>query len=420
MEIKFIHCADLHVDSPFKGISNVNPDLKELLYQSTFHSFNNIVDLAIQEHVHCVIISGDIYDGADKSLSAQLKFRSGLQRLSEKGIPSYLVYGNHDPLDSWAASIEWPENVFQFGGDEVEYHSLTVDGEIVAHIYGISFPTKDVMDNLALKFERVDENVPAIAVLHTNVGENTGHKPYAPATIDELKSRNMDYWALGHVHKYSILNDDNPAIVYPGNSQARNPREKGNKGCCLVTLYDNNECDIAHVSTDTVRYVSESIDITDFETLDDVINIVKDQCVDFAGKEAEKHVIIRITLTGRCHVNTELHKGNNIEELTVQIREYFEGRTPWIWLEKINLGTSGIYDIEELKKGNDFFADITKYYEELEQNEGDHISSIRELLSPMFSAWKGQKYLEELSDGEIIKLVKEARNWTLDQLVGDN
>ncbi len=417
--VKFIHCADLHIDSPFKGIAKINPDLKKLLYQSTFESFNNIVNLAIQEEVHCVIISGDIYDGADKSLLAQLKFRNGLQQLSEKGIPSYIVYGNHDPLDSWDASIEWPENVFQFSGDEVEYHPLTVDGEVVALIYGISFPTRDVKEHLALKFERVNENIPAIAVLHTNVGENTGHEPYAPATIDELKSRNMDYWALGHVHNYQILNESNPSIVYPGNSQARNPREKGEKGCCLVTLHKTGECEIKHIPTDVVRYQSEVLDITDVDSLDDILSLVINTCEDISSKMDGRNAILRLTLSGRCVVNSELHKGNNIEELKDQIREYFEGQTPWIWLERINLNTSGVYDIEELKNGNDFFADIITYYEELEQNEGDQISSIREMLSPMFSSWKGQKYLKDISDEELIKLANAARNWTLDQMVGD-
>lgn len=417
--IKFIHCADLHIDSPFKGISDVNSKLKELLYQSTFNSFNNIIDLAIKNQVHCVIISGDIYDGADKSLLAQLKFRNGLQRLSDEGIPSYIAYGNHDPLDSWSATLEWPENVFQFGGDEVSHHPLVVDGEVIANIYGISFPTKVVTDNLAMKFERVDDNIPAIAVLHTNVGGNTGHKPYAPATKDELISRKMDYWALGHLHKFQILNDCNPAIVYPGNSQARNPRERGSKGCCLITLHKNGGCEIEHISTDVVRYESALLDITDVATLDDVMNRVKKSCEDISNNMDGRNAIIRLILSGRCSVNSELQKGNNIEELTDQIREYFEGRAPWIWLEKINLNTSGVYDIEDLKKGNNFFTDIINYYEELEQNDGEHISDIRELLDPLFSTWQGQKYLEEISDDEIIAIAKEARNWTLDQMLED-
>lgn len=417
--IKILHCADLHIDSPFKGISNINPDLKELLYQSTFESFNNIIDLAIQENVHCVIIAGDIYDGADKSLSAQLKFRTGLQRLSDHGIPSYLVYGNHDPLDSWAASIEWPENVFQYGGDKVENYPLTFDGEVIAHIYGISFPTRDVFDNLSLQFTREDENIPSIAVLHTNVGENTGHKTYAPATIDDLKSRNMDYWALGHVHNFDILHDDNPTIVYPGNSQARNPREKGKKGCCMVTLHNGGDCEVEHISTDVVRYDSSEVDLTDVERVEDVIKNLIDHCGEISNQMDGRNVVLRLTLTGRCSVNGELNRGNNIEELTEQIRDHFADRTPWIWIEKIELKTSGLYNVEELKKSNDFFGDIINYYEEIASNEGDHISEIKELLKPLFENWQGQKYLAELSDEQIIEIAKEARDWTLDQMVGD-
>jgi len=106
--IKFIHCGDLHIDSPFKGISEIDPVLHDLLYRSTYESFNNIINLAIKEKVDCVLIAGDIYDSADKSLQAQLKFLEGLQRLSDDGIPSFVVHGNHDPLESWSATLEWP------------------------------------------------------------------------------------------------------------------------------------------------------------------------------------------------------------------------------------------------------------------------------------------------------------------------
>ncbi|MGY8766732.1 MAG: metallophosphoesterase family protein, partial [Nitrospinaceae bacterium] len=108
---RFIHCSDLHIDSPFKGLSSVEPKLAETLRKSTYKAFQNIVELALQEEVDAVMIAGDIYDGSDKSLEAQLKFRSGLQKLSDSGIDTFIVNGNHDPLDGWSASLNWPERV---------------------------------------------------------------------------------------------------------------------------------------------------------------------------------------------------------------------------------------------------------------------------------------------------------------------
>ena len=187
-EFKFIHCADLHIDSPFKGLSSVNTELRDILHESTYKSFLNIVDLAINEKVDCVLISGDIYDGADKSLRAQLRFRNGLQKLADVDIPTFIIHGNHDPLDGWSATINWPESVKIFGGDKVEKYPLMKNGDIIANIFGISFSTRNIYDNLALQFENLEENIPSIALLHTNVGENTGHEPYAPASIADLTS----------------------------------------------------------------------------------------------------------------------------------------------------------------------------------------------------------------------------------------
>ena len=281
--IKFIHCADLHIDSPFKGIGEVNAELKEILYNSTFKSFQNIVNLAITNKVHCVLIAGDVYDGADKSLKAQLRFRDELERLSVAGIPSFIVAGNHDPLDSWSTSIDWPEIAYFFKGENVGKQPLVVGGETIADIYGISFPKREVNENLALHFERENDNIPSIAILHTNIGENTGHKPYAPATINDLKSRKMDYWALGHVHTPKILNKNDPTILYPGNSQARNPREIGSKGCSLVVLNKDGDCTITHISTDVVRYQTGDIDISGLESFDDVIDMIKNTCEKIPG-----------------------------------------------------------------------------------------------------------------------------------------
>ena len=64
MAFKFNHCSDLHIDSPFKGFSSVEHLLAEILRQSTYQAFQNIVELALKEEVEAGLIAGDIYDGA--------------------------------------------------------------------------------------------------------------------------------------------------------------------------------------------------------------------------------------------------------------------------------------------------------------------------------------------------------------------
>ncbi|MFC1953903.1 exonuclease SbcCD subunit D, partial [Chloroflexota bacterium] len=201
----FIHCADLHLGTPFRGLSELNPDLGEELYKSTYAAFDNIVQLAITEKVDCVLIAGDVYDSEDKSLKAQLKFRDNLARLSEEGIHTYIAHGNHDPLSGWAAKLDLPERVFVFPGDKVESIAFQEGDETIATISGISFPKRDIHENLSLQFTPEKEKVPHVGILHTNVGASTGHEPYAPCNTEDLGKSGMDYWALGHVHQGRIL-----------------------------------------------------------------------------------------------------------------------------------------------------------------------------------------------------------------------
>lgn len=415
--IRFVHCSDLHIDSPMERISSINSALGELLRQSTYESFNNIIDMAIRESVDCVLISGDIYNSADKSLKAQLKFRDGLNRLSNKGIPTFIVHGNHDPLNSWSAKLDWPNDVFIFPGDRVECLPLVKNGEMIAQICGISFAERDIFENLALKFKRKRENVPRIGLLHTNIGTNTGHAPYAPCTVADLTARGMDYWALGHIHAHNILKASNPAIVYAGCSQSTHSGQTGEKGCCLVTVEPGIEPDIRFIPTDTVRYKSDFIDITNCLTVDEIISSIKEKCERISVELSNRHAIIRLSLAGRNDLNLELHKGSVIDDLVEHIRDYFEGRTPYIWLEKLILNTAGAYDLEVLRRGNDFAADIISICDGLEDSKSEYWKDVQEKLSSLFTNWPGQKYLDKLSESELLELVREARNSILDILV---
>ncbi|MCJ7653866.1 MAG: DNA repair exonuclease [Dehalococcoidia bacterium] len=417
--VRFIHCADLHIDTPFKGISEKHPELKELLHQSTYQSFNNIVDLSIKERVDCIVIAGDIYDSEDKSLQAQLRFRNNLNRLSEAGIPTFIAYGNHDPLNGWSATLKWPKDVFVFPGDRVESFSLTKNAETIALVYGISFAKQDVTENLALRFPRVEKRLPTTGVLHTNIGTNTGHKNYAPCSIEDLSKSGIDYWALGHIHKHSILSSSKPAVVYSGCSQGTNPSEIGPRGCCLVTLESGNDPVVVFVATDTVRYKSDSLDISNCQDVDEVISSIANKCQKIANDMEIRHSIVRLALTGRTDLHKELLRGNRISEIKEEVRAYFTGNHPWIWLEKLILSTAGTYNLDSLRQANAFIADIISIFDELESAKSQNLAELREVLKPLFTKWQGSDYLKELTDEELLELANEARGQMLDELITD-
>lgn len=417
--IRFIHCGDLHIDTPFSGISEVNPDLAHHLNEATFQSFNNIVELAVERKVDFVLVAGDVYDSADKSLRAQLRFRDGLKKLSESKISSFIVHGNHDPLDSWSATIKWPELVTFFNSDGVQSFPIEKDGKIVARIYGISFGHRDVYDNLSKQFERKEKEVPAIALLHANVGQNTGHKSYAPASLDDLKAAGMDYWALGHVHNHCVLKDINPAIVYSGCSQARSPRERGEKGCCLVTLLPDSVCEIEFVETDVVRYVTEKVDVSNCEKIDDMLLRIRKVCEALSKRMNGRSVVVRINIVGRTPLHEEILRLGIIDDLLAEIRQFFENMSPLIWIADLDSSTHGLYDLELLRRRDDFVTDVIAIYDELENPESQYWEKVKSALNPLLADWSGSSLIIQPSTEELLELTRNARDDTLDKLVKD-
>ena len=414
MTFKFIHCSDLHIDSPFKGFSSVGNSLVEVLRKSTYQAFQNIVELALKEKVEAVLIAGDIYDGAEKSLEAQLKFRHGLKKLSDKGIDTFIVHGNHDPLNSWSASLKWPERVHVFSGTQMECIPVERNGVVKAYVHGISYPKRDVTENLAQKFSRGNGEGFAIGLLHSNVGHQSGHDNYAPCSMDDLIAAKMDYWALGHIHRFRVLRESNPAVVYSGNSQARHMRESGEKGCCLVTLNKNMGPLIQFIPIDAVRYIQSEVDISGTITLDEVIHVVRSKCEHFADQTKQRDVFIDLSLNGRTQVHAELKRGDTLQGLKGEIRTYFQGRTPSIWLN-LRLDTAGIYDVESLREGKDFIADLANLFDVERKRES--FEDLKEVLKPVFETWQGKKYLHDLSDEEMKDFLVQAKSLCLDKLL---
>jgi DNA repair exonuclease SbcCD nuclease subunit len=414
MTFKFIHCSDLHIDSPFKGFSSVGNSLVEVLRKSTCQAFQNIVELALKEKVEAVLIAGDIYDGAEKSLEAQLKFRHGLQKLSDKGIDTFIVHGNHDPLDSWSASLEWPERVHIFSGTQVECLPVERNGVVKAYVHGISYPKRDVTENLSKNFSRGNGEGFAIGLLHSNVGHQSGHDNYAPCSMDDLIAAKMDYWALGHIHRFRVLRESNPAVVYSGNSQARHMRESGEKGCCLVTLNKNTGPLIQFIPVDAVRYIQGEADLSGTITLEEVIHSVRLKCEYFADQTKQRDVFIDLSLNGRTQVHSELQRGDTLQGLQGEIRTYFQGRTPSIWLN-LKLNTAGIYDVESLREGKDFIADLVNLFDV--EGKRESFEDLKEVLKPAFETWQGKKYLCDLSDEEIKGFLAQAKSLCLDKLL---
>ena len=381
--IRFVHAADLHLDSPFVGIKAAAPDnVASALHGATFAAYENIIKLCIDEQVDALLIAGDVYDSADRSLRAQLKFVDGLRRLDDAGIRSFVCHGNHDPLDGWEARLDYPPRCTRFGS---VFEAVPVfenePGRAVVH--GISYPTRDVNENLVPRLGAVDPDTFSIGLMHANVGNRSGHNPYAPCSQDDLERTGINYWALGHVHTREVLSTQSPTVVYPGNSQGKHPNETGARGVYLVDVDDGGTVNLDFKAVDTVRWERPVLDIFRMETEQDLRDGLH-QSMESALAEAEgRSVVLRITLTGRGGTHSALRQPNFIQDLIDDLTGEWSRRSPFAWCERIEDETRPSFNRQERIKGFDFLAEVLKTSDRAKDDD-DMRARMRKGLSDLY------------------------------------
>ncbi|EAG5595168.1 exonuclease SbcCD subunit D [Listeria monocytogenes] len=234
-EIQFLHMADLHLDSPFIGLSTLPQPLFSAIQESTFQSLERITTVAIKEAVDFVLIAGDIYDSEDQSVRAQARFSKEMKRLEVANIPVFMIHGNHDFIEKHKEKLTLPSNVHVFS-EQVEVMSHKTATGLSVNIYGFSYNERHIRSSRVDKYKIQGNADFHIALLHgSEVSSSEEHDVYAPFRVQEISKKGFDYWALGHIHKRQLL-AESPSIYYPGNIQGRNRKESGEKGASIITL----------------------------------------------------------------------------------------------------------------------------------------------------------------------------------------
>jgi exonuclease SbcD len=413
----FIHTADLHLDSPFECIQAEDPKIANMLRNATFRAFENVINLAIQKGVDFLIVAGDVYDGLDRSLRAQWQFYQMLRRAAEAGIQCFVAHGNHDPLSGWEAGLAVPNGVHRFHGDDVQRIAVKRDGQELAYIYGISYPSREINESLTPRFSRKNskDNSPfAIGVLHCNVGGAPEHDNYAPCTMDDLTACGMDYWALGHIHSRKVLRESEPCIIYPGNTQGRSVRELGERGCYLVRVDETGHVDAEFMTTDVVRWFMEDISITDMPTLDTLMNVLADRCTELRSRAVGRDVVVRIYLTGRG----ELHRilKHQRQELVSVLREAEAEQEQRVWVESLHDHTRPAVDVQRRREVEDFIGEFLRVADRLRERP-DTASEIRQLLTEPDEHSIIADQIDMLTEEELLSILEDAETLGLDWLL---
>ena len=300
--VKFIHTADIHLDSPLHRLEAYEGAPVEEIRQASRRALENLIELALGESVDFVLIAGDLVDGDWKDYNTGLYFISQVHRLKEAGINVFIVSGNHDSAGRMTRSLPYPENVHVFSHKKPETQTLH---SLKAAVHGQSFSTSAVTDNLAAAYPEPVPGYFNIGLLHTSLNGREGHENYAPCTVEDLKNRGYNYWALGHVHQSEIVSSD-PFIVFPGCIQGRHVRETGVKGGVLVTVEEGLEPEVVQYPFDVIRWEQLEVNLNGTGTRQACLDCFKKVLETAIGRHDPKPVIVRVTFTGDTEAHTQI------------------------------------------------------------------------------------------------------------------
>lgn len=262
--MKFIHAADLHIDSPMRGLDSYDGAPVDLLRAATRRALSALVDVALQQKVDLVLLAGDIYDRELGDFRAALFFREQLIRLVDARIRVFVIKGNHDAEGQISKRLPDVSGVHVFSSRSAEVIDLP---DLGVAVYGKSFPDRVVSEDLVPSYPAPLPGRFNIGMLHTSLTGRVGHDPYAPTSVETLSAKGYDYFALGHIHAREVVREANPRIVFPGNLQGRHVGETGSKGCELVTVEGNTVTRAEHIALDVVRWHHLILDSSGLDTV---------------------------------------------------------------------------------------------------------------------------------------------------------
>jgi DNA repair protein SbcD/Mre11 len=400
--MKFVHCADVHLDSPLRGLNAYEGAPTQALRGATRKGFENIIDLCLDEEADFLVIAGDLYDGEWPDFNTGLYFAKQMARLEKRGVEAFVVRGNHDAESKITQRLSPPGNVHVFGFKKPE--TRTVERHKVA-LHGQSFAKRDTFDNLAARYPNPVPGYFNVGVLHTAVAGNAAHSAYAPCALDELRARGYDYWALGHVHAREVLSES-PWVVFPGNVQGRSVRETGPKGCTVVTA-ESGRVTTEHRSVDVLRWAHLTIDATGAGSVDEVLGRIQ-TAIRQARSEADgRFLAARIRVEGRSAAHDAIARSLDLFREQVRAAGIEAGRED-VWIEKVEARTAPLRDLDELRRRDDAIGELLRSVREVTADEtflGVLAGEVSALLQKLPNEVREAVALPDLTDADKARAV---------------
>ncbi|AOJ77066.1 metallophosphoesterase [Burkholderia ubonensis] len=403
--MKFIHAADIHLDSPLHGLSAYPDAPAAQLRNASRDALRQLVDRAIEEEVAFLVIAGDLYDGDWKDHNTGIFFGQQMGRLRKAGIRAFVLWGNHDAESEMTKKLTLPDNVTVFSHRKPEVHRLH---EFNVALHGQSFKDKAVVENLAIGYPEPVPGCYNIGVLHTALEGYTAHASYAPCTLAELHAKGYDYWALGHVHEFQQWSGPS-TIVFPGNLQGRHIRETGRRGAVLVTV-EGGETRVERLYLDVLRWEAVAVDAADCVTIADLARKIGQSLEALLTVDGHVPRAVRVTVTGRTPAHG-LFFGRATQLRAEVLNQIGIIGNERLWLEKVKVATSAMdlshgetEQLEALEDLKQILADAAHDPEFLAQLERD----LKPFVGKVRSEVKEEVPLLSLArSGELTALVQQ-------------
>lgn len=351
--MKFVHAADLHVDSPLVGLERYEGAPVEQLRQATRRAMQNLVNLCIREDAGVLVVAGDLFDGEWRDYSTGLFFVGQMQRLRQAGIGVVIVKGNHDAQSQVTQKLSLPDNVREFGAERAESFAYP-DLGLVFH--GQSYAHRAEHRDLAAGYPDSVPGFVNVGVLHTCATGRPGHEAYAPCKLETLIDKRYDYWALGHIHEREVLHE-RPWVVFPGNLQARHMKETGPKGATVVEYDATGITSVEHRVLDVVRFTRLEVSALNAAVPDDVVDLCFDAIHSAWQAAEERGLVARIRVSGATAAHQALHR--DLDRWNAEVRAR-ANELPGVWVERLDFETQPAHAAADLEKRADALGQMLR------------------------------------------------------------
>ncbi|WP_010584630.1 metallophosphoesterase family protein [Schlesneria paludicola] len=371
--MKFLHAADIHLDSPLLGLERYEGAPVELIRGATRRALENLVALAMRERVDVVVIAGDLYDGSWRDFNTGMFFVRQMAKLRDAGIRVYLIAGNHDAASMMTKKLRLPVNPegdsLMLSHEQPETRHIP---DLGLAVHGRSFANAAELKNMVPDYPGPIPHSFNLGLLHTSLNGSDEHDTYAPCTPADLRAKGYDYWALGHIHKRSSIPEDAmsttaaPAL-YSGNIQGRHIRESGSRGCLLATVNEQGRVNLTFHPLDVFRWEVCSVSCSDAEDSEEILSRVRTELHRVLQLHGELPLGVRVSLEGRTRAHQEVC--SHREAITAEIRTLgaieSDGR---VWVEQVKFHTSYPQAQHLSLEDHGPLAELVRYLDELPEN----------------------------------------------------